>query len=129
MLERMKTRSKLVRPLLFPLILYIGLLAFSMNWLDHNPESNLRFAVALLPMLPGIFIAIGVLNAIKKLDEMERKAIVESSAVSFMLTMILVMSLGLLNIADLPPVNGVYIGLFMVVVWLIAKLWIHRSYE
>jgi uncharacterized membrane protein (DUF485 family) len=129
MLERMKSRSKLVRPLLVPLILYVGVLAFSFNWLADNLESNWRYLVALLPMLPGIFIAFGVVRAIQKLDEMERKVMLESAAVSFMLTMILVMSLGLLNIAEFPPVNGIYIGLFMAIIWLIAKLWIHRSYE
>jgi hypothetical protein len=129
MIERAKARAKLVRPLLVPLILYIGFLAVSMNWLDANPDSSWRYAVALTPMLPGIWIAIGTLRAIQKLDELERLVLLEGVAVSFMGTLILVLSLGFLQLAGFPPISGVYIGFFMVTLWLVAKLVIHRRLE
>lgn len=129
MIERAKARAKLVRPLLVPLILYIGFLAISMNWLDTHPKSPWRYAVALTPMLPGVWIAIGTLRAIQKLDEMERLVLLEGVAVSFMGTLILVLSLGFLQLAGFPPISGVYIGFFMVTLWLIAKLVIHRRLE
>jgi hypothetical protein len=129
MIERAKARAKLIRPLLLPLVLYIGALAFSMNWLESHPDSAWRYAIALTPMIPGVWIAFGVLRAIQKLDEMERRVLLDGVAVSFMGTLILVMSLGFLQIAGFPPFNGAYIGLFMVILWLIAKLVIHRGYE
>ena len=128
MIERARARAKLIRPLLIPLVLYIGTIVFSMIWLESNPGSSWRYAVALTPMLPGIWIAIGVVRAIQKLDEMERLVLLEGIAVSFMGTLILVLSLGFLQIAGFPPVSGVYIGFFMVVLWLVAKLAIHRRY-
>jgi hypothetical protein len=129
MIERAKARVKLIYPLLIPLILYIGALAFSMNWLELNPDSPWRYVVALSPMIPGVWIAVGVVRAIKKLDELERSVLLEGVAVSFVGTLILVMSLGFLEIAGLPPLSGIYIGLFMVVLWLITKLVIHKVYE
>lgn len=129
MIERAKSRAKLVRPLLIPLILYIGFLAVSMNWLEANPDSSWRYAVALTPMLPGIWIAIGILRAIQKLDELERLVLLEGVAVSFMGTLILVLSLGFLELTGVPPISGVYLGLFMVTLWLVAKLVIHRRLE
>jgi hypothetical protein len=129
MIERMKARAKLIRPLLFPLVLYISLLGFSLNWVESRPDSPWRFVIALTPMVPGIWIAISVVRAIQQLDEMERLILLEGIAVSFMGTLILVLSLGFLQIAGFPPVSGVYIGFFMVVIWLMAKLAIHRRYE
>ena len=128
MIERFKARAKLIRPLLVPLILYLGLLTYSMRWVNAHADSNWRYLIVLLPMVPGIWIAIGVLRAIQKLDEMERLILLEGIAVSFMGTLILVMSLGLLQTAGFTPVNSIYIGFFMAVLWLIAKLSIHRRY-
>ena len=129
MIERAKARAKLIRPMLLPLILYIGLLFLSMRWVGDHPDSPWRYATALTPMIPGIWIAIGMVRAIQKLDELERMILLEGISVSFMGTLILVLSLGFLEIAGFPPVSGVYIGFFMIVLWLLAKLFIHRTYE
>jgi hypothetical protein len=129
MIERIKARTKLIRPLLIPLILYIGFLMISHNWVAENADSPWRYLISLLPMGPGIWIAIGVVRAIQQLDEMERLILLEGIAVSFMGTFIFVLSLGFLQTAGYPPVSGVIIGFFMVVLWLIAKLAIHRRYE
>ena len=129
MIERMRERFPLIRPLLIPLVFYMGLLAFSVSWMPDNPDSNWRWAVALLPMIPGVFIAIGVVRAILKLDELAKKIILEALAVSFSCTLVLILSLALLELAGLPHINPVYTALFMSVVWLVAKLIVARKYE
>ena len=129
MIERAKARAKLIRPLLIPLGLYLVLIWFSSNWLETLPQGPWRYALALTPMLPGIWIAVGILRAIQKLDELERLILLEGMAVSFLATLILVISLGFLQMAGMPPISGVYIGLFMLVSWLAAKLALHRKYE
>jgi hypothetical protein len=129
MIERAKRRAKFLRPLLIPFIFYVGLLAFSVWWLDANPESAWRVPVALLPMVPGVFIVAGVVRVIWQLDEMERMVLLQGIVVSFIGTLILVMSLGFLEMAGVPRVGMTYIALFMAVLWLVAKLWIQRRYE
>jgi hypothetical protein len=129
MIERFKARAKLIRPLLLPLVFYIVLLFFSVNWLEAYPLSPWRFMVALLPMIPGVFIALGVVRAILRLDELERKILLEGMAISFTLTLILVLSMGLLGLAGIPQLNGVYIGALMALLWLVGKLWMTRKYE
>jgi len=129
MFERIKFRAKLVRPLLIPFVIYIGLLAFSISWLDGNLDSPWRFLIAALPLLPGLWIAFGIQRAIQQLDELERKTLLEGLVISFACTFVLALSLGLLGMAGLPQVNGMYIALFMVLVWLIGKLWSARSYR
>ncbi len=129
MFERIKQRAKLIRPLLIPFIFYIGLLAFSIKWLEENPESSWRIAVALLPVIPGILIALGIVRAITQLDELERRILLEGIAFSFAMTFILVLSFGLLDFAGVTMLNGSYIALFMAIFMLIGKLWGNRRYR
>jgi hypothetical protein len=129
MIERAKERFPLIRPLLIPLVFYLGLLAWSLNWLQAHPDSSWRYPVALAPMLPGVFIAFGIVRAIRKLDELAQKILVEGMVVSFVFTLVLTLSLGLLGMADFPQPNVVYISLFMVVMWLVGKLFITGKYQ
>jgi hypothetical protein len=128
MIERAKERFPLIRPLLIPLVFYIGLLAWSLHWLQSHPASAWRYLVVLAPMLPGIFIAFGILRATRKLDELAQKIILEGMAVSFVFTLILTLSLGLLSMAGLPQPNTVFISLFMAVMWLAGKLFFSGKY-
>ena len=129
MIERIKERLPLVRPLFVPLILYIGFLAFAMSWLQANPESAWRYPVALIPMIPGLFLVLGLVRAIGKLDELARKILLESMVFAFALTLILTMGLGLLGLAGLTAPNSIYIAFFMSAAWLVGKLWITRRYQ
>jgi hypothetical protein len=129
MIERAKERFPLIRPLLIPLVFYLGLLAWSLNWLQSHPDSTWRYLVALAPMLPGIFIALGILRAVRRLDELAQKILLEGMSVSFFFTLILTLSLGLLGMAGLPQPNTVYISLFMVVMWLAGKLFFSGKYQ
>ena len=129
MFERIKQRAKLIRPLLIPFIFYIGLLAFSIKWLEENPESSWRIAFALLPVIPGILIALGIVRAITQLDELERRILLEGIAFSFAMTFILVLSFGLLDLAGVTMLKGSYIALFMAIFMLIGKLLGNRKYR
>lgn len=129
MIERIRERMKLLRPLLLPFVIYILLLLYSMNWLESNALSPWRFVVALLPIAPGIVIALGVVRAILQLDELERKILLQGMAVSFACTFVLVLSLGLLGYAGAPQLNGIYIALVMALLWLVGKLMITRRYS
>ena len=53
-------------------IIYIALLAISLNLIENNPNSTWRYIVALLPMIPGVVIALGVVRAIIQMDELEQ---------------------------------------------------------
>ena len=129
MIERAKERFPLIRPLLIPLVLYLGLLAFSLSWIEEHPESAWRYPVALAPMLPGIWMTWGIVRAIRKLDELARKILLDGMVVSFCFTLVLTLSLGLLGMAGLPQPNAVYISLFMVVMLLIGKLLVTGKYQ
>jgi hypothetical protein len=80
-------------------------------------------------MIPGFFLASGAVVAIRKPVELNRKIIHECLAIAFAATLFLTLSLGLLGFAGLGNPGSIYIALFMVIVELVAKLVITRSYE
>jgi hypothetical protein len=129
MIERAKERLPLIRPLLVPFALYLVLLVVSINWVEALSTSPWRYPVALLPLLPGIFLAMGILRAIRKLDDLARKNLLEGMAISFALTLVFTLSLGFLGFAGLAQPNAAYITLFMAVTWLIGKLISARRYQ
>jgi len=128
MMDRIKRRSKLIRPMLVPLILYIGALVISVNYLEAI-TSNWKYAIALLPVVPAVWIALGVIKAINQLDELEQKIMLEGAAFSLLITTLGMMVFGFLKQVGVEQPSFPYIILFMMFMWLIGKLRGNRKYR
>ena len=59
MKELMKERFPLILPLFVPAIMYMGLVVAAIKFLETNPASAWRYAVALAPLVPGFFLLAG----------------------------------------------------------------------
>lgn len=127
--QRIKRRALLIRPLLIPLIFYIGLLAVAVAWAPKMDPSLWRYVVALLPMIPGVFLAFGILRVSSKIDEMERRILLEAVAFSFIFTLILLLSFGLLGLVGVPQPSTINIVFIMCMLLLVGKLWGNRRYR
>jgi UDP-N-acetylmuramyl pentapeptide phosphotransferase/UDP-N-acetylglucosamine-1-phosphate transferase len=127
-MENIKRRAKLIRPLLIPLVLYIGAVAIMASYLD-TVTSGWKYVIALLPVLPAIFIALGVINAINQLDELERTIMLEAAAFSLLLTTMGLMVFGFLKQVGVEQPSAPYIILFMMFMWLVGKLRGNRKYK
>lgn len=66
---------------------------------DPRIRGGWRVAVALLPVLPFALFLLALSRGIRKLDELERRIQLEALALAFPLTMLLLMALGLLELA------------------------------
>ena len=128
-LQRIKQRAQLIRPLLIPLILYLGFLAIAVNWVPVMEPSTWRYIIALLPMIPGIFLAFGILRIASKIDEMERRILLEAVAFSFILTFILLLSFALLGLVGVQQPNTIMITFIMCMLLIIGKLWGNWRYR
>ncbi len=127
--KRIKHRAKRIRPLLLPLVLYIGLLALAVMWAPDMGTSPWRYVVVLLPMIPGLFLAYGVVRATSKIDEMERRILLEAVAFSFIFTLILLLSFGLLGLVGIPQPSPVIISAIMCFLLVVGKLWGNWRYR
>jgi len=126
---RIKQRAKLIRPLLLPLIIYIGLLALAVSWAPQLETSPWRYVVALSPMIPGIFIAFGIIGISSKIDEMEHRILFEAVSFSFIFTLIWLLSMGLLGLVGVPQPRSIYIVAVMCFLMVIGKFWGNWRYR
>jgi hypothetical protein len=92
-------------------------------------SSTWRYLVALLPMIPGLFLAFGIVKASGQLDEMENRILLEAVAFSFILTLILLLSFSLLDVVGVPQPRTIYIVLMMCMLLVIGKLWGNWRYR
>ena len=127
--KSIKQRAQRIRPLLVPLALYIGLLALAVLWAPNMENSPWRYVVALLPLIPGLFLAFGIVRVTSKIDEMERRILLEAVAFSFIFTLILLLSFGLLGLVGIPQPSPVIISAIMCFLLLIGKLWGNWRYR
>ncbi|HSG24629.1 MAG TPA: hypothetical protein VLA32_00810 [Anaerolineales bacterium] len=128
MIDRIKKRSKLVRPMMIPFILYIGALVISVNYLD-TISTNWKYGIALLPVVPAVWMALGVIKAINQLDELEQKIMFEGAAFSLLTTTLGLMVFGFLKQVGVEQPSFPYIIIFMMFMWLIGKLRGNRKYR
>lgn len=69
-----------------------------------DTSTVLRVGLALLPTIPFVFLLWKISRGIRALDELERRIQLEALALAFPLTLILLLVLGLLELAvKLPP--------------------------
>jgi len=61
-------------------------------------SDGLRLVVALVPIIPFALFLMSVLAGIRELDELQRRVHLEALAIAFPLTMLLLMSLGLVEL-------------------------------
>ncbi len=127
--KRVKRRAALLRPLLLPLLLYLALLALAVSQVPSMAPTPLRYVVALLPIVPGLYVAFGIVRMAAKIDEMERRVLLEAVTFSFILTLIFLFSAGLLGLAGVPQPSPIITAAIMCFLVVVGKLWSNWRYR
>jgi hypothetical protein len=82
-------------------------LALDKDW--RLEPTWLRVAAALLPVIPTVLFLWAIVTHVRSLDEMQRKIHLEALAIAYPLAILLLMTLGLLQLAiDLPTEDWSY---------------------
>lgn len=101
-----RRESGLIPAALIFAALYIG--AFAVSEIE-SISRPLRVGIVLLPVPAFLYFLIEWIRNIRRLDELERRVQLESLAVAFPLTLLLVMALGLLQrVTVLDPADWSY---------------------
>jgi hypothetical protein len=111
------------------IILDVGVISASMLLLDVVRQPWQQYLVAALPVLPTIYLALTLGNAIGSLDELQRRIQTESISIGFAGTFVVATLLGFLGLAGLPQLNWIYVPLVMAFCWLFGKLWTMWRYR
>jgi hypothetical protein len=94
-------------------------------------EVGVKVGLALLPVLPFAFFLWSFINGIRSMDELERKIHLEALVIAYPLMMLLLMTLGLMELAiDLNPDDWSYrhVWAFAPLFYFMGLFWARRRY-
>lgn len=111
------------------MLAYAVFMVVSVLLLKVVTQPAARLLVALLPALPASFAILAVYQAIQFMDELQRTIQLELLAISLAGTVLVALTLGLLEGAGLPPFNWSWMVPVMSVFWLIGQLIAARRYQ
>jgi hypothetical protein len=109
------------------MLAYGVLLAAVLIWGDLDGSSPWRFAWAVHPVVPALWIVRAVLRHLRRVDDYQRLLLLQGLGVGFAIAMIASLTLGFLGIAGLPMMAAGWIiyGAGMLG-WLVTSLLVAR---
>ncbi len=120
--ERAKIRAYTIEFVL-AMVAYVVILVAVMTWADIEGDSPWRFAWALLPIVPIIWVVVAVVRHLNRIDEYQRGRLVNGLAVGFAVAMLASITVGMLGIAGLAMEGaGWIIYSAGMLGWLVASL-------
>ena len=108
---------------------YIVLLYVARLVLKGHEDAAWRFAVALTPMIPALFVLLFTVNGIRRMDELQQRMQLEALAFAFGGTAIGTFSYGFLQNVGLPGLSWHWVWPVMGSLWLVGLAVAHRRYR
>jgi hypothetical protein len=108
--------------MIISLALYAVALVISLTWLKAGIEGPLKYAVAVLPVLPALGVPLAVVRYCQSMDELQRRIQLESLTFGFAAAAIATFTYGFLQNAGLPDVSWVWVWPVMAACWIVGKL-------
>ena len=122
-------RPRFIRPLFLWALAAQGTQIAVELFVGTSPDPRLRFLM-LLPLVPVAFFVAVLVGTIRKMDELEKRIILESIAAAFILTLVLTFALAGLHSAglDYPSIRD-EVGTFMLLFWASAYVFLTWRYR
>jgi hypothetical protein len=92
-------------------------------------DASWRYLVAVVPVLPGVWALLSIRNAILSRDELGRRIQFEAITFAFSSTLVVALTIGLLEMAGVPQLNGAYYVSIMVLLWGLGQYFAQRRYR
>ncbi|MCW5877684.1 MAG: hypothetical protein KIS80_02300 [Anaerolineales bacterium] len=121
----MNARQKLT----LAFVAYIVLVVLAVSLRDSGLSQPLLLGLALLPLLPGIFVVLAVRDQILGMDELERTIQLEALSLAFGGMFLLLLASSLLGIAGLAPIDLGTALICMGALWGGGQLLARRRYQ
>ena len=109
--------------------LYTLALVVSLRWLHHNPETPWKYLIAILPVLPALWIPLAAVRLFRELDELQKQIQLEALAFAFISAAMLSWTYGFLQNAGLPDVSWVWVWPLMCVCLIAGQVMARRRYR
>ncbi|CRM20529.1 hypothetical protein AOA59_29690 [Pseudomonas sp. 2822-15] len=110
-------------------LLYVACVVISSSFVRSMPDGAAKIALALLPVIPMIAMAVSIIRRLNSMDELGRKIQLEALAVAFVCTALTTFSYGFLETAGLPRLSAFMVWPIMGGVWCVATIIGTRRYQ
>ena len=111
------------------LLVYVLCVVVSSVYMSSMPDGVAKIALALLPVIPMIAMAVSIIRRLNAMDEMGRKIQLEALAVAFVCTALTTFSYGFLETAGFPRMSAFMVWPIMGGVWCVATIIGTRRYQ
>ncbi|TKJ97642.1 hypothetical protein PflCFBP13510_25940 [Pseudomonas fluorescens] len=111
------------------LLVYVLCVVVSNVYMSSMPDGVAKIALALLPVIPMIAMAVSIIRRLNAMDEMGRKIQLEALAVAFVCTALTTFSYGFLETAGFPRMSAFMVWPIMGGVWCVATIIGSRRYQ
>ena len=125
----MEYPAYIIRRILVSVVLFLGLLFLSQWLLDQYLDIPYQVIAALLPAIPGAYLAYSIGSAIAQLDELQRRIQLEAIGIGFGASVIAALTYALLVQVGIPQVSWMFVPLVMILLWGVGKLWTMWKYR
>lgn len=111
------------------MVVYILCVVVSSSLVRSMPDGVAKIALALLPVIPMIAMAVSIVRRVNAMDEMGRKIQLDALAVAFVCTALTTFSYGFLETAGFPRLSAFMVWPIMGGVWCVATIIGTRRYQ
>lgn len=111
------------------MIAYVIVIIISRLTLNKLEDSPWRFVIALLPMLPVIFLIVAFMRYLTAIDELQQKIQLHAIGFAAGATGLLTFAYGFLELAGLPQFSTFLIFPMMIVLWGLGLSYFSRRYQ
>ena len=111
------------------LLAYMVLVPVSLLLLRQIESSGLRVLVALLPVLPALFMVFAFLRYLQGLDELRQRIQLEAFGFSLGMTGLVTFTLAFLENAGGPEVGMIWVLPMIIIFWGIGQIIAGRRYQ
>ena len=120
-------RRRWYREFLGSMVAY-GVALFLADFLvDANPDAGWRYAIALLPVVPGSLIVLAAVRFHRRIDELQQRITLEAIALAFAGTAVITFTYGFVQEAvDLPRISWMWVWGVMGALWLVCDFIVRR---
>jgi hypothetical protein len=109
--------------------LYAVALVVSIQWLRHDPAAPWKYVIALLPVLPVLWVPVAAVRLFREVDELQKQIQLEALAFGFISAAGLTFTYGFLQNAGLPELSWIWVFPVMDICWVVGLVAARRRYR
>jgi hypothetical protein len=114
------------------MIAYVVVVGVSRNLLEgplRHADPGLQLVIALLPLIPVLFLFAAIVRVVLHVDELSRQIHVNSLAIAGGATALLAVTYGLIESDRMPHLSAWWTYSVFMITWLIASVFVRRRYR